>query len=236
MQGLEAPERGVSWVLGEVEYQLGPIAASAVPCCRSDTWGQADATVVPELRARGVAPSAFMDLDAAFWERTLPVVVVSVSSEVLQRVWRHRKTGYRFAPFRQWQAAWSDDARAWLSSEFDEEGLIPLDRAKKNILHALSGLSGKTTVLLNMFRAVPDERPLRYVDQGESLRERIRRANLLVAEVSHATGALVADVDSALGRVGSKALGSGHALTSEAARSLAASEIVRVLRTAEQRP
>jgi hypothetical protein len=204
-------------------------------CPRSDTWGHTGPALLGELRSRGIAPAAFTDLDTGFWSNVRPVVVLSVSSDVLQHVWRHRKTGDRAALSRQWQAAWSHEARAWLSSEFDEEGPIPLDTTKANLLRVLSELPGKTVVLVNMFRAVSEERPIRHAGAGESLRERIRRANLLVAELSHATGALVADVDSALARVGSSVLGSDHALTSEAARSLAAAEIARVLGTLEPR-
>jgi len=236
MQGLEAPERGVSWVLGEVEYQLAPAGAQGVvPCLRSDTWGHAEPTLVSELRSRGIVPAAFTELDTAFWSTAGPVVVLSVSSDVLQRAWRHRETSQRLAPFRQWQSAWSEEARAWLSSEFDDEGLIPLDRTKANLLRALTELRGTTVILVNMFRAVSEERPIRHDGADESLRERIRRANLVVAELSHVTGALVADVDGALARVGSNVLGSDHALTSDAARSLATAEIARVLRTLEPR-
>jgi hypothetical protein len=237
MQGLEAPKRGVSWVLGEVEYALAPGdvgAPGATMCPRSDTWGHTDPTLLGELRSRGLAPAALTDLDADFWSNLQPVVVLSVSSDVLQRVWRHRTTGHRVALFRPWQSACSHEARAWLSSELDEEAPIPLDRTKANLLRVLSELRGKTAVLVNMFRAVSEERPIRPAGAGESLRERIRRANLVVAELSHATGALVADVDSALARVGSRVLGSDHALTSEAARSLAAAEIARVLATLER--
>jgi hypothetical protein len=162
-------------------------------------------------------------------------VVISVSSEVVQRGWRHRRTGYSFGSFRQWEDGWTDDARSWLSSAFDEVGPIPIAKSRENLYRCISELHGKNVVLVNMFRAVSGEKPVQHRGLGESIRERIRRVNLLTAQLSHSTGARVVDLNGALGRVGAAALGGDYALSSEASRALAVEETCRVLGAPELR-
>ncbi|HEX7701690.1 MAG TPA: hypothetical protein VF403_13225 [Kofleriaceae bacterium] len=90
-------------------------------------------------------------------------------------------------------------------------------------------MTGSVVALINVFRAVTEARPTVVHEAAETIRERIRRVNAMVARLSHTRGALVVDVDSALARAGAVALGSDYRLTSEAAREMVIAEIVRVV-------
>jgi hypothetical protein len=210
----------VSWIAGEIEAVLAP---SAVATVRTDMWQQANRDIESRLRALELIPPGYPDLT--------PVVgtsnVISVSSDVLTRAWRHRSTGYVFAPLQSWLPQWSEPARAFLVAEFDDAGVLAIDTITANLTRLVE--SRPRVILVNMFRAVSEPRPVHFVGTGETLRERIRKANVMIARVSRATGARVVDVDSVLGHVGAVGLATDYRLTSERARTLVAEAIAGAL-------
>ena len=215
----------VSWIVGEIESVLAPrLGARAMACVRSDTWQQASSDIESRLRALGMIPRGYPDLTPPWKEGTN---VISVSSEVLTRAWRHRSTGYVFAPLQSWLAQWSEPARAYLASEFDDHGLLAIDVVAANLTRMIE--AGPRAILINMFRAVFEPRPVRHAGTGETVRERIRKANIMIAQVSRVTGARVVDVDSILGDVGAVSLDADYRLASERARGLVAEAIARAI-------
>lgn len=101
-----------------------------------------------------------------------------------------------------------------------EEGK-PLDEVARRLREDATSLadSGGTVFLCSIFRACPDPEKL----------ERIRRLNLLAAEISRETGAQVIDIDRELAHFGARPLETDYRLRSLRATDLAARVIVDAL-------
>ena len=92
---------------------------------------------------------------------------------------------------------------------------------------ALSALAahGRPAVICTIFRRVAQDPGVSH-EAAAATRERIRRLDLAAAELSHDTGASVADVDRALAHVGARPLATDHRLGGPYAAEVAAWTIV----------
>ncbi len=107
-----------------------------------------------------------------------------------------------------------------------EESLAAIDARWRAQLQSLAGEPRPEVLICTIFRHVAevksDERP----DRRTALRERIRRLNLLAIDLSHDTGASLADFDRVFAHLGARPLATDHRLAGRAAAEVAAYTIV----------
>jgi len=109
------------------------------------------------------------------------------------------------------------------AAELSPEPLAAVRARWQATLATLTARPDAPVVLFTLFRAVGEDAP------AEASLERIRRLDLMLVELSHASGACVIDLDRALAHLGARALGADYRLGSAAAVSAAAHTIAATL-------
>jgi hypothetical protein len=92
-------------------------------------------------------------------------------------------------------------------------------------LSSLAARPGVSVLLCTVFRHVPRNVPEAHSSARAMTTERIRRLNLLAAELSHDTGAGVIDIDRTFAHLGARALETDYRLTGAVAAKVAAHTI-----------
>jgi hypothetical protein len=140
------------------------------------------------------------------------------------------------------QGAWSIDLRfcdaldaidegrradvviASLLPELARDAVAPTIQARwQQTLAAVTHAPPPSVVICTIFHHVPDAT---NSEEMAALRERIRRINLVAVELSHDTGAVVADIDRALSRLGARSLATDFTLRGPLASRVAGHVIV----------
>jgi hypothetical protein len=199
---------------------------------RSDFLRPDGPDVPEECQRRQLVPAECRHYRGSLYQGGQRIVVLSLRADVLQPALRHGQKGYPLLPLPDWQEGWTPSQREWVAVQFEEAPPVAVDTAARHweaiCTEVLRG--GATGVFLcNVFRHVAGPVAHRYNDTAESLGERIRKFNLLAADVSHTTGAFVVDLDRALTRVGARALGTDYLLGGEAAAAAGAEALVSTL-------
>jgi hypothetical protein len=199
---------------------------------RSDFLRLDGPEIPAECRHRQLAPGDCRHYRGSLYQDGRRIMVLSLRADVLQPALRHREEGYAFVPLSAWEQGWTPAQREWVAAQFEQVPPITAEVAAGNWEAICNGVlqGGSAGVFLcNVFRHVAGPVPHRYHGTPESLGERIRRFNLLAAEVSQATGAFVVDLDRALTRVGARALGTDYRLGGDAASAAGAEVLVATL-------
>jgi len=200
---------------------------------RSDALAATSGSVPPELQARNL-PLAPYPLDAQFsrkvFETASDVVVLSILPDLNNMLFRHRRLGYVFYPYRQEE--WPASEQQWLRDNFERLGLLDVAASIDNlgrVCREIDASVGCPILIYNLCTVVPGEHVHCYQGIGEVLSARIRRLNLGLIELSERLGISVVDVDAIVARAGGERLRVGPVhLTAEGYR-LVAAEVVRVL-------
>jgi hypothetical protein len=100
------------------------------------------------------------------------------------------------------------------------------EAALRERVERLASAPDVTVLLMTVFRRVSEDTP---PDDQLRLRRRIRRINLLAAELSHDLGVFVIDIDRALADIGAQNICAGHRLGGEAAAAEAGGVIAQAL-------
>jgi hypothetical protein len=198
---------------------------------RSDFLSPVAPAIPDELYAKGLVPVSDDDTRPLF-HPDRQVVVLSLLADVQQTAFRHRRKRYLFLPLPQWQERWSESQRAWVADHFNVEPVIDLEVAAMHwrlILAEIQRRSRAIVFLCNVFRHIQGPPAYRYFGTPVSLGERIRRFNLLAAELSQETGICIIDLDRALAARGARALQTDYRLTSEPAATVGAEVLVSTL-------
>ena len=210
-----------------------PLELTFWPAIRSDFLVPNGPPIPSEVCDRGLTPGGIRDYCGDFYRRPGPrIVVFSLLADVVQLALRHRQEQWRFLPLDEWQRRWTPAQREWVSSQFVEEPAVDLGATASHwrlILAEMRKTSSAGVFLCNVFRHVPGDLAHRYFGTPPSLGERIRRFNLLGAEVSKDTGAYIVDLDWALANVGASELQTDYRLQGKAAAVAGAAALVSTL-------
>jgi hypothetical protein len=229
---LTAAARRLAECLEAATGAAQPVALAFADAVRSDFLRPDGPDVPPDCHRRQLVPAECRDYRGSLYGGGRRILVLSLWADVLQPALRHRQEGYFLVPLPSWDKDWTPSQREWLTAQFEEAPPVALDVAGSHweaiCTEALRG--GATGVFLcNVFRHVAGPVAHRFHGTPESLGERIRRFNLLAADVSHATGAFVVDLDRALTRIGARDLATDYQLGGEAAAATGAEALVSTL-------
>ncbi len=141
----------------------------------------------------------------------------------------------RIGDFSLWTTGsrgWSPAQREWVSKQFVEEPAIGLEAAASHLRLIVAEIlksPSASVFLCNVFRHVPGDLAHRYMGAPQSLGERIRRFNLLGAEVSKDTGAYVVDLDWVMANAGASELQTDYRLQGRPAAVAGAAGLVSTM-------
>jgi hypothetical protein len=108
-----------------------------------------------------------------------------------------------------------------------DEPMSSIEARWRTQLSSLPASPALSVFLCTVFRHVPRDAPQQHPDGRAATTERIRRLNLLAAELSHDTGAGIVDIDRAFAHLGARALKTDYRLSGAVAAEVAAHTIVR---------
>jgi hypothetical protein len=200
---------------------------------RLDAVVAADGRIPPDLAERDLPLgiySAKAQFSAALFDGGSDVVVLSIMSDVVNAMLRHRQDGYPFFPYGM--ADWPAEHRAWLRRTFTPPEQI--DAAAS--MAALAGVverirlrSDAPILVYNLSAVSPGDTIHCHQGLDDVFATRVRRFNLGLIDLSRSTGISIIDVDTIVARAGADRvkLTPLH-LTAEGHR-LVAEEVVRVL-------
>lgn len=248
MSALNPSSLDILGVVGSTEQSLLTQAAALLSEClpagcaarvtchdavRSDFLSP-DAPPIPEeLYDRGLVPAGWRTHAGPLYQPGRRVVVLSLLADVQQTALRHRRERYLFLPLPGWQRGWTEDQRRWVAAHFVEEPPLTLEAVSTQwgrILPEVQRACGAGSVFLcNVFRHVPGRLPLPSNGRLPSLRERIRRMNLIAADLSHQTGISIVDLDRGLARHGGRELHTDYRLLGDSAAAAGAAILVSTL-------
>jgi hypothetical protein len=178
---------------------------------------------------RELVPGDFVDYRGPLKRGSRRIVVLSLLVDVVQQTLRDEQDHSRFL-LPDWRRDWTASQQEWVAARFRAEGLIDVDRAGghwRSIIGEIRANSDATSVFLcNVFRHVSGAVPHRYFGETEQTGERIRKFNLMAAEVSHDTGACVIDLDRDLAHVGAGTLHTDYRLAGDLAATAGAHALV----------
>ena len=106
------------------------------------------------------------------------------------------------------------------------ESIARTDARWRKQLSSLPAVSAQSVFLCTVFRHVSPNAAKQPSDARPAITERIRRLNLLAADLSHDTGAGIIDIDRAFAHVGARALETDYRLSGAVAAEVAAHTIV----------
>lgn len=206
---------------------------------RHETSARSDALllasgVIPNELAQRALPLSPYSLEAQFGDAVYATqcdaYVLSIQPDITAALVRHRGAGYLLHP-ANWEQ-WSQADRHWLHSEFEPTALLDAASSMRNFAGIVSRIRQRSSapiLVYNVSSVVPGERVHCHAGLDEILSTRVRRFNLALADLSHATGVSVIDVDAIVARAGADRikLDTVH-LTAEGSR-LVAEDVVRVL-------
>jgi hypothetical protein len=107
-----------------------------------------------------------------------------------------------------------------------DESMAATEARWRQQLSSLPALPTLSVFLCTVFRHVPRNASEQQPDGWATTTERIRRLNLLAAELSHDTGAGIIDIDRAFAHHGARALKTDYRLSGAVAAEVAAHTIV----------
>ncbi len=229
VQSTEMPMmRAAAGLLSECLQAAGETNGVQLTCleaARSDFLRPGAPVLIEEVYAQGLVPRTVKDYGEPLYQPGRKIVVLSLLADVVQTALRHRQLYSLFLPLPDWQSRWTAAQRQWVDAHFVPEPEVGLTAAAihwSRIIAEIQRTSGASVFLCNVFRHVPGGSPYRYFRTPPSLGERIRRFNLLAADLSHDTGIYIVDLDRALADRGADALKTDYRLMGEAAASLGA--------------
>jgi hypothetical protein len=200
---------------------------------RSDALLEADGAAPDGLAAHRWALGAFplaSQCSKAVFETDADAIIFSAQPDTTTTMWRHKTSGRLFYPHDV--AALAPAARAWLAAHYEQAGLLSAAQSMRffgAIIERLRARTAAPILIYNVSATVPGETVHSLQGLGETFTTRIRRFNVMLAELSENTGISIIDVDSVLARRGMDQLKlSALHLTAEGHRIVAA-EVVRVL-------
>ena len=193
-----------------------------------------DAPPLPaEVRQQGLVPADVSTYAGDLYTARKRLVLLSPLADLQQNSLRHRQAGYAFLPLPAWQRGWTPAQKQWVHDTFAEESPpdpVHLIDPWRRIIAEVQRRSGVPPVICNVFCHVAGRLPHRYFGSPRlTLLERMRQFNLLLAEVSHETGAIVVDLDRALTGFGARSLGTDYELKGDAVAAAAATALVATM-------
>ncbi len=200
---------------------------------RTDVLLQADGAAPDGLAARAWALGAFplaSQCSTAVFETAADAIIFSAQPDATTTMWRHKTFGRLFYPYDV--AALAPAARDWLAAHYEQSGMLSAAQSMVHFEAIIDRLRARTAapiLIYNVSATVPGETVHSLQGLGETFTTRIRRFNVMLAELSEKTGVSIVDVDTVLARRGvdQMKLSALH-LTAEGHRIVAA-EVVRVL-------
>jgi hypothetical protein len=107
-----------------------------------------------------------------------------------------------------------------------DDAIASIESRWRAQLSSMPSSPALSVFLCTVFRHVPRDASSQHANGRESTPERIRRLNLLAAELSHDTGAGIIDIDRAFAHLGARALTTDYRLSGPIAAEVAAHTIV----------
>jgi hypothetical protein len=223
---------GVNEIL-RARYPGASIRVRHETLARTDALLQADGAAPDGLGARKWALGAFplaSQCSTAVFETDADAIIFSAQPDTTTTMWRHKKSGRLFYPNDL--AALTPEARDWLAETYEQAGVLSAAQSMAHFEAIIARLRARTAapiLIYNVSATVPGETVHSLQGMGETFTTRIRRFNVMLAELSEKTGISIIDVDTVLARRGvdQMKLSALH-LTAEGHRIVAA-EVVRVL-------
>ncbi|WP_157083288.1 SGNH/GDSL hydrolase family protein [Novosphingobium lentum] len=200
---------------------------------RSDAILASDGTVPVGLIDRPFPADPFSvrsQFAGDLFERAADVVVLSIQSDVMNTLCRHRDDRHLLYAYDL--GDWPDEARQWLVDHYAPVPLLGPDESMRNLERIVARIRERRQphiLIFNMSAAIPWERVRCYRGLPETLGERIRRFNLALIDLSRSLGIAIVDVDAVVASAGAERLKIDPAtLTAEGCR-LVAEEVAGVL-------
>jgi hypothetical protein len=186
-----------------------------------------------ELRLRELNLGAY-SLESQFQSQLLEqradVIVLSILSDVMNGVVRHRHDGYRlFAPD---SGSWSPADRRWFEEEMTPAYFSTPQASMDSLANVVALIRGRyspSVLVFNMSAVVPGERLVSHRGLEDALSTRIRAFNLALIEASAKLDVSIVDVDRVLAGAGAERLKIDAIHYTPEAQRLIASEVVRIL-------
>jgi hypothetical protein len=203
------------------------------PCARWDLTGIGLGEIPDELITRALPLGSFAletQYQSQLLEHDADVVVLSIQSDITNRLWRHRRDGYQF--FAPALEEWRPQDRIWLEENFSQLNRTSPEAAMNNLSSLVSKIrarSNPSILVYNTSAVVPGEAIVTYRGLEDALSTRIRAFNLALIETAATLDVSVVDVDHAIARAGADRvkLDTWHYIR-DGYRLLAA-EVVRIL-------
>lgn len=192
-----------------------PLQGSAAPAGPQD-----------DPRALELAPSTRL------FELPSDIVVFSVEPEITRPVWRHRKTGIRVFPPREWERDWPADKKKCFSLAYEPEGLVSADRFRQEFARLVAEIKervGAHIIVFNAFAYDPDDRTRNYFGVQDTPALRALKFNLALIDISTEEGISIVDVDRILAEMGGGAHAVGAFRHSQEACELLRDEFLRIM-------
>jgi hypothetical protein len=189
------------------ERQLSYVArVRHEPCARWDQLGIEGVTPPAALSERQLPLGAFT-LDTQFRSNLLAapadVVVLSVQSDVMNRLARHRRAAYQF--LAAGSETWATADQRWLEDEFDLPAApCPTDSFAQlgRVVTEIRKTAAPSILVFNMSAAVPGDSVSSYRGLADALSTRIRAYNLGLVEAAATLDLGIVDVDLLTARAG----------------------------------
>lgn len=200
---------------------------------RSDALLAANGSVPPRLLEWRPPLGPFSienQFSTALFEAAYDIVVLSIQSDVMTSLARHRRDGFLFHPYNR--ETWPAEDKHRLSQDFERSAMLDVETSMANfdrIIERIRARSSAPILVYNVSAVVPGELVHSHRGVEGALSTRIRQFNLGLVALSQRTGISIVDVDSIVARAGADRvkLDPIH-LTAEGCR-LVAEEVTRVL-------
>ncbi len=173
---------------------------------RFDALAAAQSAVPQALRDQALELGTY-PLESQFSNRicTAPAdaVVLSILPDVASTLVRHKAGDFLFYPAETQR--WTDDQRAWLTSQFEPAPLVKVEDSMASLAAVIARIREVRDVpilVYNMSAVIPGDSVHCHLGLDETYSTRIRRFNLALIELSRATGISIVDVDAVLARHG----------------------------------
>ncbi len=197
---------------------------------RSDALLRADGRVPDGLAAQGFALEPFglaSQFSAEIFETDADAIILSAQPDATTTMWRHKTSGGLFYPHNLTGAA-----RDWLAAHYEQAGMLSAAESMAHFNAIIARLRARTAapiLIYNVSATVPGETVHNLHGLGETFATRIRRFNVMLAELSAMTGVSVIDVDTVLARRGVDRMKLSALHLSAEGHRIVAAEVMRVL-------
>jgi hypothetical protein len=199
---------GLNTLLGDL-HPNHVVRAHHEPAARWDHAGIEGQAIPEELTRRQLNLGTFTltaQYQSAMFERPWDVVVLSIQSEVMNPLSRHRRDGYSFMAAGSHN--WAPDDQRWLADEFSSSLVTPEASMQHltALVKTLQSRSRASVLVFNMSSAIPGEQVVSHRGLEDALATRIRAFNLALVETSAKLDFSIVDVDHLVARAGADRL------------------------------